>query len=123
MDICRVSGFLMQKNKKMNQSITGGVYRVKRLKKRMEVRLWRRGEIERCIDEFGADVYRFCLKLCMNREGCGRSVPADVPEGIGVQLNFGMGEKSPCFFLCRGAQPVEEQQEESSDSADIVLPL
>ena len=25
-------------------------------------------EIERCIDEFGADVYRFCLKLCMNRE-------------------------------------------------------
>ena len=25
-------------------------------------------EIERCIDEFGTDVYRFCLKLCMNRE-------------------------------------------------------
>ena len=25
-------------------------------------------EIERCIDELGADVYRFCLKLCMNRE-------------------------------------------------------
>ena len=25
-------------------------------------------EIERCIDEFGTDIYRFCLKLCMNRE-------------------------------------------------------
>lgn len=25
-------------------------------------------EIERCINEFGTDVYRFCLKLCMNRE-------------------------------------------------------
>lgn len=25
-------------------------------------------EIERCIDEFGTDIYRFCLKLCMNRQ-------------------------------------------------------
>lgn len=24
-------------------------------------------EIERCIEEFGTDVYRFCLKLCMDR--------------------------------------------------------
>ncbi len=22
------------------------------------------GEIEKCIDDFGADIYRFCLKLC-----------------------------------------------------------
>lgn len=26
-------------------------------------------EIERCIDAFGADVYRFCLKLCMDKSG------------------------------------------------------
>lgn len=25
-------------------------------------------EIERCIDEFGTDIYRFCLKLCMCRQ-------------------------------------------------------
>ena len=25
-------------------------------------------EIERCIDEFGTDIYRFCLKLCMSRQ-------------------------------------------------------
>lgn len=24
-------------------------------------------EIERCIDEFGTDIYRFCLKLCLDR--------------------------------------------------------
>ena len=24
-------------------------------------------EIERCVDEFGTDIYRFCLKLCMDR--------------------------------------------------------
>lgn len=24
-------------------------------------------EIERCIDEFGTDIYRFCLKLCMDK--------------------------------------------------------
>lgn len=24
-------------------------------------------EVEKCIDEFGADVYRFCVKLCMNK--------------------------------------------------------
>lgn len=24
-------------------------------------------EIERCIDEFGIDIYRFCLKLCMDK--------------------------------------------------------
>ena len=24
-------------------------------------------EIERCIDEFGTDIYRFCLKLCMDQ--------------------------------------------------------
>ena len=24
-------------------------------------------EIETCIDEFGADIYRFCLKLCMDK--------------------------------------------------------
>lgn len=25
-------------------------------------------EIEQCIDEFGTDIYRFCLKLCINRQ-------------------------------------------------------
>lgn len=25
-------------------------------------------EIERCIDEFGTDIYRFCFKLCMNKD-------------------------------------------------------
>lgn len=25
------------------------------------------GEIEKCIDGFGTDIYRFCLKLCMNK--------------------------------------------------------
>ena len=25
-------------------------------------------EIEKCIDEFGTDVYRFCIKLCINKE-------------------------------------------------------
>ena len=25
-------------------------------------------EIERCIDEFGTDIYRFCLKLCVDKE-------------------------------------------------------
>lgn len=25
-------------------------------------------ELERCIDVFGTDVYRFCMKLCMDRE-------------------------------------------------------
>ena len=25
------------------------------------------GEIEKCIDEFGTDVYRFCLKLCADK--------------------------------------------------------
>lgn len=24
-------------------------------------------EIERCIDEFGTDIYRFCMKLCMDK--------------------------------------------------------
>lgn len=24
-------------------------------------------EIEKCIDEFGTDLYRFCLKLCMDK--------------------------------------------------------
>lgn len=24
-------------------------------------------EIEKCIDDFGADIYRFCLKLCADR--------------------------------------------------------
>ncbi len=24
-------------------------------------------EIERCIDEFGTDIYRFCLKLCVDK--------------------------------------------------------
>lgn len=24
-------------------------------------------EIEKCIDEFGTDIYRFCLKLCLNK--------------------------------------------------------
>lgn len=24
-------------------------------------------EIEKCIDEFGTDIYRFCLKLCLNQ--------------------------------------------------------
>lgn len=24
-------------------------------------------EIEKCVDEFGADIYRFCLKLCMDK--------------------------------------------------------
>ena len=24
-------------------------------------------EVEKCIDEFGTDIYRFCLKLCMNK--------------------------------------------------------
>ena len=24
-------------------------------------------EIEKCIDEFGTDIYRFCLKLCMDK--------------------------------------------------------
>ena len=28
-------------------------------------------EIEKCIDEFGTDIYRFCLKLCMDKsEAC-----------------------------------------------------
>lgn len=25
------------------------------------------GEIEKCIDDFGTDIYRFCLKLCENK--------------------------------------------------------
>ncbi len=25
-------------------------------------------EIEKCIDKFGTDVYRFCIKLCINKE-------------------------------------------------------
>lgn len=25
------------------------------------------GEIETCIDQFGTDIYRFCLKLCLNQ--------------------------------------------------------
>lgn len=25
------------------------------------------GEIEKCIDAFGTDIYRFCLKLCADR--------------------------------------------------------
>lgn len=25
-------------------------------------------EIEKCIDDFGTDIYRFCLKLCMDKE-------------------------------------------------------
>ncbi len=24
-------------------------------------------EIERCIDEFGTDIYRFCLNLCVDK--------------------------------------------------------
>lgn len=26
------------------------------------------GEIEKCIDDFGTDIYRFCLKLCVDKE-------------------------------------------------------
>ncbi len=26
------------------------------------------GEIEKCIDNFGTDIYRFCLKLCADKE-------------------------------------------------------
>ena len=25
-------------------------------------------ELEKCIDEFGIDIYRFCMKLCLNKE-------------------------------------------------------
>ena len=25
-------------------------------------------EIEKCIDDFGTDIYRFCLKLCADKE-------------------------------------------------------
>ena len=25
-------------------------------------------EVEKCIDDFGTDIYRFCLKLCMDKE-------------------------------------------------------
>ena len=25
-------------------------------------------EIEKCIDKFGTDVYKFCIKLCINKE-------------------------------------------------------
>ena len=25
-------------------------------------------EIEKCIDGFGTDIYRFCLKLCVDKE-------------------------------------------------------
>lgn len=25
-------------------------------------------ELEKCIDEFGTDIYRFCMKLCMDKE-------------------------------------------------------
>ena len=38
-------------------------------------------EIERCIDEFGADVYRFCLKLCMNARRRGIAQFANIEEG------------------------------------------
>lgn len=43
------------------------------------------GEIEKCIDDFGADVYRFCLKLCPS---CGHriSVTANYCENCGTQM-------------------------------------
>ena len=25
-------------------------------------------ELEKCIDEFGTEIYRFCMKLCMDKE-------------------------------------------------------
>ena len=33
-------------------------------------------EIEKCIDEFGTDIYRFCLKLCMDKS------EAEVSESV-----------------------------------------
>lgn len=48
---------------KMNHTLSHGEYKVNRRGGEAVTA----GEIEKCIDGFGADVYRFCLKLCPDK--------------------------------------------------------
>lgn len=49
--------------KKMNRTQSHDEYKVNRRGGEVVTA----GEIEKCIDDFGADVYRFCLKLCPDK--------------------------------------------------------
>lgn len=56
-------------------------------------------EIERCIDEFGTDVYRFCLKLCMNREDAEDLYQQTFLRALEGEVTLKWGKNPRAFFF------------------------
>ncbi len=58
-------------------------------------------ELERCIDEFGTDIYKFCMKLCMNRSDAEDLYQQTFLKALECdwQLNWNQNPKALFFSL------------------------
>ena len=67
-------------------------------------------EIERCIDEFGTDIYRFCLKLCVDKSDAEDLYQQTFLKALETEWTL---EKSESAVLLPGAQSLEKRQEKT----------
>ena len=57
-------------------------------------------ELEKCIDAFGTEIYRFCIKLCMDKENAEDLYQQTFLKALESDMKL-TGNKIPkrCFFL------------------------
>lgn len=56
-------------------------------------------EIEKCIDEFGTDIYRFCLKLCMDKSEAEDLYQQTFLKALEMEWTLDWGKiPKHCFF-------------------------
>ena len=69
-------------------------------------------EIEKCIDEFGTDIYRFCLKLCMDKSEAEDLYQQTFLKELEMEWTLDWGNMiAPCSNLDDEAEAVLHSEE------------
>ena len=56
-------------------------------------------EIEKCIDEFGTDIYRFCLKLCMDKSEAEDLYQQTFLKALEMEWTLDWGQNPKALFF------------------------
>lgn len=56
-------------------------------------------EIERCVDEFGTDIYRFCLKLCINKTDAEDLYQQTFLKALEMEWTLDWGQNPKALFF------------------------
>lgn len=56
-------------------------------------------ELEKCIDEFGTEIYRFCMKLCMNKANAEDLYQQTFLKALESDMNLDWGQNPKALFF------------------------